>query len=120
MLLEESGQIFQMRQPLRYRGRPANHFAHRLLQGLNFSFHPANLILLEAPGQLESRRFFVVFRRQRTGVLRSELPPAERLGMTNDECHMTKESPMINDETRQPSLIGHSGFSIDSSFVIRH
>jgi hypothetical protein len=39
--------------------------------------------------------------------------------MTNDECQMTKESPMPNDEACQPRLFGHSGFGIDSEFVIR-
>jgi hypothetical protein len=38
--------------------------------------------------------------------------------MTNDEWQMTKESPMTNDETFQPRLLGHSGFGIDASFVI--
>ena len=40
--------------------------------------------------------------------------------MTNDECPMTKESPMSNDETCQSRLFGHSGFRIDWSFVICH
>jgi hypothetical protein len=40
--------------------------------------------------------------------------------MTNDECPMTKEGPMPNDETSQPRRFDHSGFGIDSSFVIRH
>jgi hypothetical protein len=55
VLLEESGHIFQMRPALGHRGLPANHFPHRLLHWLNFSFHEATLIRFAAPGQLESR-----------------------------------------------------------------
>jgi hypothetical protein len=38
----------------------------------------------------------------------------------NDECQMTKESLMSNDETCQSRLFGHSGFGIDFPFVICH
>jgi hypothetical protein len=33
---------------------------------------------------------------------------------------MTKEFPMTNNEACQWRFLGHSGFDLDSSFIIRH